>query len=374
MGLCPSICDKDPLPQDSRASHIIPGDYFEKRLQPSEKNDDKFFYIQNEENIDLTISRLDEVPFMYESNAVLLEQTLAELKKMKMKFESTTFHESVQGYFGQHVDEAEEKLEVSQSKILREENSENTHKKTILRKKSNSFVDSKNTITSRKKDIKNGHLTIEIQKAKFLHSKLIKKQKLTAPYVVSKLYLNKSGRINAQTLYSLQEISCNETLKNESSITPEWAEVFEHNFENEENLLYYVIGISLYYLNEKNDEKLKIGDEQYFSVGSLIDQKVQEKEIDFKQQTSKGTIAKLRVRFQFIYELDVVKERLLREVRARIEKLTRIRFKHGNLGRPSYSKQNPLTPRKFTSRPSRVDSIISQSSNHDDDNNYFVED
>jgi len=373
MGLCPSVCpptDNSELRQTIIS--VVPGQFGQKRLSPSDKNNDKFFYIQNEENIDLEITRLDEIPFMYESNIKLLEQILLDLRKMVKRFEPSGTHESANGQIGLSIldsvieqsDAIEENPSTGQSPINKQEE----RRPQLFRKKSNTFANA--ATGTKKQDIKNGNLTIEIQKGQFLSTKLMKKNKLTAPYVKIRMYLNKSNRVNSKTLYSLEEIAQYETLKTESAQHPEWAETFEHQFIDEGKISYHMIGISLHYLNDKDDSTWQVGEEEVFSVGSLMDQKVQEKEIDFKDTVNKGIYAKLRVRFQFIYDLDLVKERLLREVRARIERLYRIRGKHG-----LHSGQRKETHyQKAGHRPSSTHSIISQSSNHEhDDHNYYVE-
>jgi len=375
MGLCPSVCPPatDPEMRQTLIS-VVPGQFSSKRLLPSDKNNDKFYYIHDEENIDLEITRLDEIPFMYESNMKLLEQILLDLRKMVKKFEPSGTHESAHGQIGLSIVDTDSVLLPSettdenpgQSQDPREEKE---RRPQLFRKKSSSYAHNKTGGTGKRQEIKNGNLAIEIQKAQFLSAKHLRKNKLTAPYVVVKMYLNKTNRVNSKTLHSLEERAKYETLKNESAQYPEWTEVFDHAFIDEEKISYHMIGISLYYLNDKDDTVWQVGEEQVFNVGTLMDQKVQEKEIDFKDTVNKGVFAKLRVRFQFIYDLDSVKERLIREVRARIERLYRIRGKHGLA-----SAQRKETHYQRVARISNAGSMISQSSNHDnDDHNYFVE-
>ena len=302
------------------------------------------------------INRLDELSKLNESTERLLDATLRELKILRRSFEPfTCAPDSASGKYALNITGPDDMMtRVSEGE-------------TRPRKKSSSVVTSTKSASSNIKNIRSGVLSIDIQKGKFLHDKLINKHKLVAPYVVVKLYFNRNSRLDYH-ITSFEEITKFQTLKNDMPSNPQWDELFEHSFVDQDKIAFYVIGISLFYLSDKDESEWQIGGEEYFSLGSLLDQKVQNKEIEYKDPILKGILAEIRVRFQFIYDLDSVKERLLREVNARLERLYKIKAKTGT----EFKDRSTIV--RHSSKFSMANSMMSTSSNHDNHtNNYYFD-
>jgi len=331
-----------------------------------EVNDDKFYFIKNEVNIDKQIEHFDEVFIMSEEEAEKLDGVLNELRGLRKKFSKVKSLIPSKNIFELSVENPSEKNESQNQDALNIESPK-------------VFIPEKMTVSSPQhkllRGIRHGKLLVEIQNAHFLHPKIINKHNLKNPYIVLNIYLDEKKRTFRGTENSsgLVKVATFTTSKSRNLLKPEWNEFFQHDFElDDKPICDYKIGMSFFYECDDSKEKTyQVRDEQLFSITSLFDQKMQTKRIDFKDNFLKGVIAKMNVRFQFIYDLEGLKDKIQAEIKTKMQKLYNIREKH-----PIFE-YGPKRNGSLIHSVERVMTDISSntiSSNHDDqDIQYFVE-
>jgi len=342
-----------------RLDDVYPFPCQENVTTPLEKNDEKFFFIKNEQKIDKVINYLDELSMISEQDITLLEKTLAELRTLKLEYIPSSSPYSLLGQIFRgpaHKVNGEQKSDSHKS--YSDKNSQG--EEHIQAKSPNKNIFSKQS-----------SLMVEIQKASFLHIQLIEKHKLKHPYVVVNIYPGTKGINIPQISSTTREIKTFETLADSSSMRPDWHQLFEYNFDENEEIQTYSIGFSLFYISELDDSIFQVGQEQIYAFSGLLDQKVQSKQIDFKGPISKGLIAKLRIRLQLLHNVEKIRARNLREIRTRIEKLTRIKKKYINLFPDRNEFESTIHSTKLAF--SETESLASLSSAHDNEEiTYFV--
>ena len=224
-----------------------------------------------------------------------------------------------------------------------------------------------------KMEIKQGTLLIDVQRGHFLHSMFLKKYGLEKPYVVIGIYYTEKlkYRPTEPSHTKMIEIKKLETQKAEGSIRSEWDEVFEHTFDEERKVGLYSFGFTLFYTYKANGRSYKVASEQVFSVGSLLDQNAQVKIIDFKDPELKGVLARLRVRFQFLHDPELLKEKLTTELKTKIERLSKVKDKNPVIQAEKKNRLSRLHSIKLST--SRRDSELSVSSTHEnEETGYYV--
>ena len=299
-----------------RMGDVFPFPCHENIIDSSEHNDEKFHFIKNERKIDGIINHLDELPITSENDISLLEKTLSELRALKHLLAPST-QNTLDRFLMVSEGTPEEKRsdEYDDTNFDKEEN---LHGRNSTRAQSLGIRElSKQTI-----------LLSEIQKATFLHSKLLEKYRLSQPYIVTKVYF----KTNQDPLRDIwNEVKQFETPKGVSTMNPEWNHMIECQLEENLKAPMYSIGISLFYISARDNTIFQVGEEQTFSFEVLSNQKVQVKQIDFKDPVLKGVLAKLKVRFQLLHNAEEVREKNTRDIKTRIERLIKIRERHANL-------------------------------------------
>jgi len=372
MGCLISACSKN---QDeafpySKSYLIIPTEMRDgqSRSVYFEVNDDKFYFIKNEVNIDKAIEHFDEVFIMSEEEAEKLDGVLNDLRFLRKKFSKAKTVSPSKNMFELSIENLPEKEEARKNCSLTIDISESQKLE----------IPEKMTVSSPQhkllRGIRHGKILVEIQNAHFLHPKIIKKHQLKNPYLILNIYLDEKRKFQrgAENNGPVKVASFT-TSKSHNSTKPEWDEFFQHDFELEDRpICDYKIGMSFFYESEDPKNPIyQVRDEQMFSVTSLFDQKMQTKRIDFKDNFLKGVIAKLNVRLQFIYDMEGLKEKIQAEIKTKMQKLYNIREKH-----PIFE-YGPKRNGSLMQSVERVMTDISSnslSSNHDDqDIQYFVE-
>jgi len=157
----------------------------------------------------------------------------------------------------------------------------------------------------------------EVQKANFMHPQELRKSNLSLPFVTIELRSSKPFESETRFSYS--------TTCHLDTLSPRWEECFEHIFPEEEAPKGWFVDFSLHYQYEGKKKTLRIGEPQSFAFESLFDQKVHTKTIEFKNKITRGTLAKVVVRFQLIHDVSDLQNRLIYEIDNRILKLQRLR-------------------------------------------------
>jgi len=338
MGKLLSKCWKSRKRNDSYQimEDIYPFPYKDTVSTPLAKNDAKFYFIKNEKQIDTNINYLHEKFQLSEEDLAILDRTLTELKALKQKYT------------------AKPPLDILDRIVFPSEQN--------LDEAGSTF-----TVSSQKP----AALLIEVQDANFLRNELLDKHKLKNPYVVVKIYLSSSKKSYSLDLSSipLTEVQAFQTLKEINGTKPQWHNLFEYQIEDSDKLSMYSFSLALYYTSGEEESEIQIGDEQIFNMNPLTDQRLQTKSIEFKDRIEKGFLAKLRVRFQLVYDLEDLKAKLSRDVRVRIENVLEIKEKHGGLTMGRDDHESTVN----SARLSEAGSLLSKSSAHDnEDNLYFV--
>jgi len=357
-----------------KVSHAFPAPLLRCKLIPSEKHDDKFYCINDEEEIDKIIAELDEAIVIDKAQAETLEITLSNLREMRNKLAICTLYDS--------ADEFEP---------IRELAGEETPSSSLMKSKQTILITSPDSIKKRisftmhdtsdssggklKKEVRSGTLMIEVQKGFFFHPKFLQKYDLNKPYVQVKIYHTEKAKNKATHEYNSRgtDIANFKTEQASNPIHTEWDELIEYAFTQEKKMSSYSFGFTLFYTCNKGNEDFQVGDEQIFSIGSLLDQSMQTKYIDFLDQDLKGLLARLRVRFQFLHDPEMVKDRLLVEVKTKIEKLLKIKERHSLFTNDKKERTASKLHIPKLSSYSHRGSEFSLSSNHEnEDHGYYM--
>jgi len=345
-------CRTDEEKRHKKSSFLFSNDFVDSRVVCSDKNDEKFYFIKNEHEIDKAINRFDELCIFPEEEASKLDEILNDLRVLRKKYSqiaSVTL--SKHSYF----------TDSSSQELLRPQihnHLQEKHKKPIPFTKDQML-----------KNINNGLLLLEVQRARISQLKLIKSKGLKQPYIVIKIYYSERKQEGRKLVQKLVEVASFSTHNSSNAVRPEWIEFFQYNFNDFERRVYqYKVGISLYYQRESSQKDYKVGEEQMFAVVSLFDQKLQLKKIAYKHKLWNGTLAKVQVRFQFVHNLEELRARIYNDIKTKMEKLMKIRerhpvFEYGKAGGHSMmlSLEKTVTNLDFSLA----------SSNHDADIKYF---
>ncbi len=312
MGLCISEIKGLFKKKDSKSMFVtvFPTQLGEAEIDAvSERHNDKFYFIPNEDEVDQAIEYLDE-DGPSESNYQDLNGLLQKLKQLQKRYnpdaqntksnpdailEENEYADSNDDHFERKNILAESQqfnTELSESQSSRKDNENNGLKAPIQ------------LTFSGKKQVKEGELILEIQAGKFLHEEFLSRNNLLSPYIQIKIYRYQHTAKYLQNINEIKEkgqvYKTFETVKNEDPITPIWAHIIHQKISDEDIIKNFFIGVCLFYTVQGKSTPLMIG-EELFSLSSFLDQRLQTKEIDYRNPAQKGNLAKIRVRFQLIY-------------------------------------------------------------------------
>jgi len=275
-------------PDDSRKrllSNYYPSeDDLPKLLRPTD-NDEKFYFLPDKNTIDKTIQELDSIRTFNQNNILKTELTLSQLDAAKI-----------------NINTLRERFS-----YLTPTDSSNDIGKIITPGNASALQHG-------------GLLILEVQQAMLSRADMVGKANFKKSYV--RVEVNKNANIRDSTMSSLQAYVTREITNNLSE--PKWCQVFEHPFDVVPDPRLVSINISLVYESDSSDTKTVLGDVQTFRLSSLLDQEVYQRELDLKDKMTKGTIAKLCVRFQLIHQPVLLQTKLLTEINNRHDKLNNI--------------------------------------------------
>ena len=104
---CLGLCEGPEESANRKVSHVFPTQLSGGDIAPSDKNDEKFYYIKDEEEIDKVIDDLDQIIIMDDNTINTLNRLISNLKKQKSKLEIVPSYNSVNN-FSAVREEAEE--------------------------------------------------------------------------------------------------------------------------------------------------------------------------------------------------------------------------------------------------------------------------
>ena len=385
MGNVLQACTReDDRPHSRKITHVPIFQIPETMRVITEATYDNFYYIPKEDQIDRAIDYLDEIPNLTEKDNTLLSELLGELWDLRTRYgpcmvTKNGLDNTIDfGNASIHVDRTQDVvIPKSRNNIANLKAWTNSRAKiakvptihtSILDKDFAKVVSPKQNKPS---------VMIEIQSAKFLHAEMIKKYTLENPYVLIKVYTRGTSSRYVHIPKEKEELFRVMTSINLEIKNPIWDEYFEHQLDMDEETkdkkfgLYYV-GVSLYYTRADLKEEWQVGEEQMFSLTSLMDQKLREKVIDYKDPVMKGVLARLKIKLQLIHDVVEAKEKIVREIDTRMEKLENIQKKH----RPNKDASQHYLPKDSFMNPTRNDhsmlSFYSQNDGEDDSNHYYM--
>lgn len=356
-----------------KVSHAFPAPLLRCRLIPSEKHDEKFYYINDEEELDKIIAQLDEAVLIDKTQAETLELTLANLREMRNKLAICTLYDSADEF--EPIRELAGEETPSSSLIKTRPTITLTSPDSIKKNNLSSFLQDTSDSSGGKfkKEIRHGTLMIEVQKGFFFHPKFLQKYDLGKPYVQVKIYHTEKARNKGEYNSRGTDVAKFNTQQASNAIHTEWDELIEYAFTQEKKMSSYSFGFTLFYTCNKGNEDFQVGEEQIFSIGSLLDQSMQIKYIDFLDQDLKGLLARLRVRFQFLHDPEAVKDRLLVEVKTKIEKLLKIKERHPIFEHEKKEKfASRLHVPKLSSYSNRGSEFSMSSTHENEENAYYL--
>jgi hypothetical protein len=299
----------------NRVSHIYPDQFVSFRLEPTNKNGHRFLHIPDKHKIDETLELLDLQAIMDEKLFDILQETLGRLMTIKSNILDTTQNLSPKKMSRHTLFDSD----IGSDTISTLDSPEAT--KRHLRERLAPMTSSLTT-TLYPEDFQDGTLIVDIQKGTFLHPDELRTENLHSPFI----------KIDVCDQEEKEAIWSYSTLPSKDAVFPDWEEVAEHEFHDVMQLGDWVVQISLNY--NQGGKIVSIGDSHSFSISGLIDQKVHTKQLDFKDSITKGIIAKVVVRFQFVHDLNDLHKKLIYEVDSRILRLKRLKtayLKHQNL-------------------------------------------
>ena len=366
-------------PRDSslrKVSHAFPAPLLRCKLIPSDKHDGKFYYINDEVEVDKTIAQLDEAANIDESQAETLELTLSNLRELRNKLAIYTLYDLADDF--EPVREVADEETPSSSLIKSRQTLALTSPESHINKASPTIFDHSDSSGSkfkREREIRQGTLVFEVQKGFFFHPKFLQKHNLGKPYVQTKIYHMEKAKNRTTHEYNSRgtEVATFKTQQAANPLHTEWDELFEYKFMQDKKVSSYSFGFTLFYTCNKGNQDFQVGEEQIFSIGSLLDQSMQTKFIDFVDQDLKGLLARLGVRFQFLHDPELVKDRLLVEVKTKIEKLLKIKERHPIfLPEKKERTHSKLHVPKLSSYSHRGSEFSLSSTHENDDHGYYL--
>jgi len=351
MGVLFSKCLKRKKDENARRMTAVAPNQLDDSLLEYEEEVDEFYCIPNEHIIDETITHLDELSKLDEKGIAKLNETIGDLNALLNKYQPglrgsyysqadrigssymppTQLADLVKS--GSHMESP-----LSAQLLISNGQSHNSRSHSQLRSdtKASKTTSSKSTASLPAiQEKQKPNLKIEIQSAKFFHEVLLEKHSLSKPYVLIKIYLKPYVKMDSSAPSTSSQIKKFKTSKGSDDMKPSWNEFFgfpldlpEEKKEKEKKLGMYSAGISLYYSGVDGKPDWQAGQEQHFSLISLMNQNLQRIAIDFRDQDLKGILAKLQLKLQVIHDPKTIKDHIAQEIEVRLEKLTRIRDKH----------------------------------------------
>jgi len=278
-------------------------------LYSTNQNSHRFLHIPEKQRIDETIELLESKSDINEKLLNHLQATLTNLRRIRSNIVEATQSLS-----------PKKNSRVTDSELNSDTNSTIDSPGMSKTYSSGKFMPLTSIQTKiYKDDIRNGMLLVEIQKGLFLHPEVIQTNGLRHPFINMIINQNNSSvKVNDGEDKDFSTFICKDPIK------PIWDQIFEHDF-HEVLVKSWNINISLNYHQISQPERfVTIGEPQTFSMSALLDQKVHIKQLEFKDNITKGILAKVIVRFQFIHDLKEVYKKLLYEVDSRILRLKRL--------------------------------------------------
>ena len=299
-------------------SHIYPDQIISVNVNTKLETEDKFIHIPKMKTIDKTIESCESKHSINETQFEAVQAALNSLFSIKNKIFS------------------KQKTILFTSSIIQETNIERgsvdnasistiSSPNVVVQKKPKRYLTAdfnSNSLQPANYQITEGFILLEIQEGLFIHPEELKRKNMCKPFVNIKIAPIKEGEfdVGKDIYYNTNEA--------DSAINPQWNELFENHFLEMRDLREWQITFILNYRKKKTQKLIRIGEEQTFLMNSLLDQKVHERQIEFKEFHTKGIIAKLVVRFQFIYNFEELNKKLHNEIDNRIGRLQRYRHNY----------------------------------------------
>jgi len=302
------FCNCFSTSNQQRMSMIFPDQHIFSKVEAHHENDEKFYHLPEKQKVDKTLDFLDSNRILNDKDYDILVYTLTHLLHIRNKF---IINKLIMSPFSDttsnHSDISPVKSETTIDSPL--------PKSKIRIHNITTFTMASSHIEG--KEIQEALIIMEVQEGLFMHPDVLKKNKLSRPFVSLQLCpRTKDNNPESQVNYA--------TSDSEDILVPSWNELFEHVFIECGKLAEWQIAVSLHYHKGRSDETVQIGNHHTFPLNLLLDQNVYAKQINFKDSIAKGVLAKVLVRFQLVYDLQVLKRKLLYELDSRILRFQRL--------------------------------------------------